>query len=109
MKGVFIASIAGSFIQVCGCGILLLKRKLLRTDVMLLLILGYLAPVTVLFFRISERLPVLIFLYGAIVTLVCAVITWVIFIEIISLNKKLGFSLSPRVFFNKIKKSKLTV
>jgi O-antigen/teichoic acid export membrane protein len=109
MKGLFIASIAGSFIQVCGCGILLLKRKLLRTDVMLLLILGYLAPVTVLFFRISERLPVLIFLYGAIVTLVCAVITWVIFIEIISLNKKLGFSLSPRVFFNKIKKSKLTV
>lgn len=106
MKGLFIASIAGSFIQVCGCGLLLLKRKLLRTDVLLLLIIGYMAPITLLFFKISERLSLLSFLSGALITLICAIVAWVLYIEIISLNKKLNFSLSPKIFLNGLKRSK---
>lgn len=106
LKGLFIASIAGSLIQVCGCAVLLLKRKLLRTDVLLLLLIGYAAPVMLLFFKISERLTILSFLYGAFVTLTCAVVAWVMYIEVISLNKKLGFSLSPKIFLKKLKRPK---
>jgi O-antigen/teichoic acid export membrane protein len=103
MKGLFIASFAGSLIQVCGCGVLLLKRKLLRTDVLLLIIIGYIAPITLLFFKISERLPLINFFIGVVGTLVCTVFFWILYIEFISLDKKLGFRLSPMNILNLFK------
>ncbi len=109
LKGLFMASVVGSVIQVTGCAVLLLKRKLLRTDVLLLLTIGYFIPFILIFFNIEEKASLFTFLYGTLITLGCAIIAWVLFIEIISLNKKLAFSLSPKIFLKKSNKSKLSV
>lgn len=103
LKGLFIASIAGSLIQVTGCIFLLLKIKILRKDVLLLIAIGYLAPVILLFSRISVEVTLFQFLYIALITSVCAALSWLFYIKITALDTRLKFSLSVRQFFSKWK------
>lgn len=97
MKGLFVASIAGSLVQVAGCSMLLLKRKLLRPDVLLLLLIGYAAPAILLFFGVAAEVKLWQFAGGAMLTLLFAVLSWALYILIISLPAKLNFSISPRL------------
>jgi O-antigen/teichoic acid export membrane protein len=62
--GLFIASIAGSFLQILGCTYLLIKRKALIIDVLILIVLGLLVPLVLIYFKISERYSVVNFSFG---------------------------------------------
>ena len=109
LKGLFIASITGSLIQVIGSAVLLFKRKLLRPDVTLLVIIGYVVPLMLLLFPLHDRVSLFKFLCVSLVTLLCAVFTWILYIKIISLNTKLHFSLTPKMLLSNFKKSRLNV
>ena len=101
--GLFIASLVGSLLQILGSTFLLIKRNLLRIDVLLLIIFGLLAPAILLFLNISERYSILNFSIGTLTTIALASIIWILFVRILSLNKKLNFSFSPKVFLNSFK------
>ena len=103
LKGLFIASIAGSLIQVIGCILLLLKIKILRKDVLLLIAIGYVAPVILLFSRISVEVTLFQFFYIALITSICAALSWLFYIKITSLDTRLKFSLSVSQLFSKWK------
>lgn len=109
LKGLFIASIIGSLFQVFSCAFLLFKRKLLRYDVALLLVVGYIMPCVLLMFNLYDKVSLIKFLYASSATLVCAIITWIFYIQIISFNTKLNFSMSPKLLLINLKKSRLNV
>ncbi len=108
-KGLFISSLAGSLIQVSGNAFLLFKRKLLRSDVALLVLIGYLVPLILLLFNLQNKISLFKFLQVSSATLVCAILLWILIIQIISLNTKLNFSLSYKNLMLNLKKTKLNV
>jgi O-antigen/teichoic acid export membrane protein len=107
--GLFIASIAGSLIQVIASTVLLFKRDYLRPDVAVLVLIGYVAPVVLLISWFHNNVALPTFLLSTLVTLICAVISWILYILIVSLNTKLSFSLSPKLLLMNLKKQKLDV
>jgi len=109
LKGLFIASIAGSLIQVVGCAVLLLKQKLLRKDVLVLIIMGYATPLILLMSDISGRVTLFQFLYVAVVISICSLLSWIVYIKIASLETKLNFNLSAKLFLMKLRKPRLNV
>lgn len=106
LKGLFIGSIAGSLIQVGGSAILLFKRKLLRPDVALLVLIGYVTPLILLLFHLHDKVSLFKFLYASSATLICAVLSWILYVQIISLNEKLNFSLLTKTLLTKFKRIK---
>jgi O-antigen/teichoic acid export membrane protein len=101
--GLFIASIAGSFLQILGCTYLLIKRKALIIDVLILIVLGLLVPLVLIYFKISERYSVVNFSFGIFITVFFSSIIWILFVRILSLNKRLNFSFSTKTFLNNLK------
>jgi O-antigen/teichoic acid export membrane protein len=109
LMGLFIGSLAASLIQVMGSSVLLFKRNYLRPEIVVLILIGYAAPVVLFIFQQHDKVPLLTFLLSASATLICAVISWILYILIVSLNKKLHFSLSPKLFLMNLRKQKLHV
>jgi O-antigen/teichoic acid export membrane protein len=104
LKGLFIASIIASLIQVAGYATNLIKERVLRLNVFIVLISGYLIPLilVLLDYQLNFTFPKLIYFSFSSVTF--ALFTWVILVTIFARLEVVKFYIFIRLSFSRFQK-----